>query len=408
MNEISIENKFKKYKQCILIEYLSSRLQNEQTLVSYYNSLLTVKYRDMRRKEKRDEIRQNMIHLISSAKSCINYRNQTIELLKNRLFEYDQLEEHSATSFFIAKNNLIETFNFNLNILKNNYLNELTLTREYYDSEQVKLISLNEESIRKLNDQIILFEANSDQLTSKELELIKSEKSALKSMHFDSKTVFRIESEKRVKQLEIEYLNHKNTYEKNLLYLKRPNALKRKAEQLHKIIIRDQREIHNLNEKIKLVEEKFHYYDDFVIQTKKALLNTKLCEYSKYFKYLKQKEKNRHIKLTQLVVTSSNAIKILKEKRLQLSKILNLIKLCNKKEDVVHLPKNEKVSFNDETNEFNVLLNEEMNIVSNDFNLRNAQLIIQMKSLHLDNLNLKNENIFLRESLKSVISNIFK
>ena len=51
---------------------------------------------------------------------------------------------------------------------------------------------------------------------------------------------------------------------------------------------------------------------------------------------------------------------------------------------------------------------EKINIVSNDFNLRNAQLIIQMKSLQLDNLNLKNENIFLRESLKSVISNIFK
>ena len=96
-----------------------------------------------------------------------------------------------------------------------------------------------------------------------------------------------------------------------------------------------------------------------------------MCEYSGYFKYLKQKEKNRHIKLTQLVVTSSNAIKVLKEKRLQLSKILNLIKLCNKKEkeDMVHLQKNEKVSFNDQTNEFNVLLNEEINIVSNDFML---------------------------------------
>ena len=88
-DQAAIEQKFNKYKKCILVEFLASRLKDEQILVKYFNSILNVKFRDIRRKEKKDEIKQHMNNLINAAKVCIKYKDLTIQLLKTQFNDYD-------------------------------------------------------------------------------------------------------------------------------------------------------------------------------------------------------------------------------------------------------------------------------------------------------------------------------
>ena len=415
-DQAAIEQKFNKYKKCILVEYLASRLKDEQILVKYFNSILNVKFRDIRRKEKKDEIKQNMNNLINAAKVCIKYKDLTIQLLKTQFNDYDQLSQHVVNHSIIVKDDLIANFNNSIDILKRNFTKEIESIKDFYKNELITLKNLNEESLKNINSQMICFESNANDINLKEVSLLRTEQIELKIRYQDDKTVYKIESEKIVTQLELEYINQKKTYENNLLYLRRTQALNQKAELLDKIILKDRREIKLLNERIKEVKEKFSSFDDILLSDKKKFLSTKIKQYNSYFKYLKNEQDLRYTRLTKLVVESSKAIDFLKEKNFKVSKIFTFLKICRKQEEAQQI-KFETNSLNNSTclndlfnhaNDFDSLLYDELHRNINECNLRNTEINIEIKSLELLQINLKKENNSLRNSLKQYFESINK
>jgi hypothetical protein len=413
--QLTVEEKFTKYKQHILFEYLSDRLNDEQKLVKYFNLILNDKYRNMRRKEKLEEIKQNMLNQMNAARICIKNKDLIISLLDSQLNNYKKLSEHIVSHFFLVKDNLISNFEENLTILKNKFVEEVQITKRNFAEAIKKLSKQKEDSIRRINDQIVCFEWNCSEINDREISAANTDSTNLKCLYGDERVVFKIECEKRVKQLETEYLRQKDSYEKSLLYLRRPDALNRKAEQLHQIIVKDGREISRLNEKLRDVSEKFRCYDDALLFDKRKFLNSRLKEYNSYFKYFKSGAKTRKNKLANLVLQSSKAIQALKTKYEKLKKIFVLINICTRQEKNQKFDEQTSVnSFSDQidlhpeftTNELHD--NEELRqflanaIHSNSivYNLRNSKVRMEIKSFELMQKNLKEENDFLRQRLK--------
>lgn len=409
--KLAVEEKFAKYKQHILFEYLSNRLNDEQTLVKHFDLILNVKYRDMRRKEKREEIKQKMISQIEAARNCIKYKDLIISLLDSQLDNYEKLSEQVVGNFVLVKDSLVSNFEENLSILKHKFVIEVQITKRNFQEEIEKLSKQNEDSIRRINDQIICFEWKCNEIYTKEMSEINAETNNLKCDYEDERVVFKFECEKKIKQLEEDYTNQKESYEKSLLYLRRPDALNRKAEQLDQIIVKDRREIRRLNDKLREVGEKFRIYDDALLFDKIRFLNSRIKEYNSYFKYFKTTEKARKKKLTKLVLESSRAIQSLEKNYEKVKKIFVLIKICrrqekNQKFEGANVKLNDQIDqpeFTDELHdneELSQFLKNEIDSNSIIYNLRNSKVRMEIKSLELMQIDLKEENAFLRERLK--------
>lgn len=410
-DELTVEKKFAIYKQHILTEYLSSRLNSEQPVVKYFNCILNVTYREMCRKQKREEIKQSMVNQINAARCCIRCKDLIVELFNSQLNSYDKLSEHMVGQFFLTKDNLILSFKENLSSLRSQFVQEIETIKECYKHDIIKLAKQKENFIKRLDEQIVCFESKCNDITTKEMFEINAETNNLKFGYEDEKVVFRVECEKRVKQLELEYRNQNESYEKSLLYLRRPEALTRRAEKLHQIIVKDKRAIRRLHEKIREVSENFHRYDDALLFDKRRFLASRIKEYNSYLKYLKSEEKLRKNQLTKLVLDSSKASKTLNEKYEKLKKIFILINICKRQERFQNLEQSNPLGscnplqidlpqLADDSNELNQLLREEINANSIVYNLRNTQVSMEVKSLELKQISLKQKNDSLKQCLK--------
>lgn len=415
--EQSLKEKFNKSKYYILIEYLASRLKDEQTLVKYFNKEIIVKYRNLRRKEKCEELKQSMLDMIKTAKICLFYKDLVIELYRTRLNDFDELHKLTADNFLISKETLIENSKETLTNLKQNYLREVEFVKFTFKNEIKELELLNKERLKGLDDQIFCFNANAHEVNALEINALNLEYDELKTRYQDDRIVFKVECEKKVRQLELEYLNEKQTYENNLLCWRRPDAVNLKAELLGKTISKDKYRIQNLSNKLKEIKKEFSLYDFRLLEERKKFLNLKYKEYNMCFKKKNAESKNREAKLAKLVNQSTRAIEALREKHAKLKKIIILLKLCQKKEvnqnisfkadlqnddsDLESLLNNLNKNIN--TPELNRLVVDEFTRNLNSINSNNAQRTVELNSLELAQSNLKEENIQLRQLLNEYI-----
>lgn len=159
-NKFEREEKFKKIKSSVLIDYLSQKLKLEQDLVKYHSSILNVKYLKLRRKEKSSELIENLKDFASSGQNLLKFKNLIENLFDQSFQDYENLTKFVIDNFIFIKDKLISNFDESLNMLKKDYEIRLEESKSNFDSDKLRIENKYKDYIKDIDDYIINLEAN--------------------------------------------------------------------------------------------------------------------------------------------------------------------------------------------------------------------------------------------------------
>ena len=141
-------SKYETIKRAIIVKYLADRLEREQSLTKYFNSILNVKYIEIRRQDKRDELLNDISNVIRSFKT---FYIDNIE-------DYDKLTEHATTGFLIFVDELISIYKDRLKILRGHFEDELVTLVELFEDDKSTIENKYCESFKDIDDYMICLE----------------------------------------------------------------------------------------------------------------------------------------------------------------------------------------------------------------------------------------------------------
>ena len=413
-------------KYLILKDYLQDKLKSEEKMAKHFSHILNVKYLKLMRNEKRDTLRIEMINMMKMSKTILTNKDKIIQIL---ITETENLENNANLIFSqltSSNDKMIENLNKNLNFLKSNYENEIEKIKKSFIEDVLVIRAKNEESIKELNDHIMILESISMKEMDQEETQFRKSLDSIQSEHKDQINLLKYDSEERVKHLKMEFDQIEKSFEIELLRLKRPEILLTKAHLLDKIIQKDANKIILLEDQIKLVNENLRAYDTrFLLGDKRSFVDQKLKKFNLFLKSVKFEELTRKEKIKKLVSESNKAMEVLGSKSAKLTNILKFFEMCRKLETAEDLNELRYVNLNynygnERDKQWNQLLpsiidskivGEEGNILRiieqtlfmkfNDLEKKFVKINIENKSIEYINMKLKSENLYLKICAKN-------
>jgi hypothetical protein len=330
MTQLNDKN-HQKIKKFLVIEFLAGKLENEQTLSKYFNSILNEKYLKTQRKLRCKELNEDLTDLLNSTKTIMRFKDSIIKSLKNQLVEHERLSEYTVANFLIVKDQMLEEFKLNIEYLKKNYENEVSIRKGSFDKEKSYICSNHYNLIEQLNTNILALEAKFIEEFQNEDTENRLKLEAMRNKNEDLMISLKINYENITDKLrsECKILNALQMQE-----LKKPENLTGKNITLEKVIIKDSHQIEIISKNIDILNEKLSFYDSyFHLQNKKKIINEKFVQYNTLSNNLKKQLHFNHQILIKLSSESNAALLKLKSSLSKVTKILKWFEICAKLKD---------------------------------------------------------------------------
>ena len=329
-------SKYETIKRAIIVKYLADRLEREQSLTKYFNSILNVKYIEIRRQDKRDELLNDISNVKQKSKRLLDLIRSFKTFYLDNIEDYDKLTEHATTGFLIFVDELISIYKDRLKILRGHFEDELVTLVELFEDDKSTIENKYCESFKDIDDYMICLEYKIHDEMRKEEANFLNKKETINFKHKNELRRLKLDMEYKLEILEKENNNMKILRESQIMCNNRnPQEIIKKNNKNEAIISNDKLRIKELNTKIEIINNKIDSIESMykTLGLKKNQINNKLLDYKHFIVNYEIYSKNLHSKLASLIKSSSNALDKLKKNYQKISKIFAMIKYCRQLEN---------------------------------------------------------------------------
>ncbi|RNA38992.1 coiled-coil domain-containing 65 isoform X1 [Brachionus plicatilis] len=421
--QIKKDDNFETIKSALITKFLAEKLKKETELVKYNNSILNVKYLNLRRKEKSEEILKNINELKHIAEKFLNFKSK-IESIFEQNFQNDQdINLFIFSNFIFTKDKLIANFVQSIDTLRQDFVKRVQEIKIQFEIDRTNIEDSYSNHKKIINDQILALEANFYYELVEDQNKFTKAKESLNCEHLDQIITLRVNMEKKITNLQRAYEDNKKSIESEIFFFSKPDEISSKNEKIEAEIQKDRLKIESLIDKCQSLREEINLIDiDFLLLNKKNTIHEKFNQYAQLNQQFEQRKKIVKKKIVNVIKSSSQAMTRLQSQSEKCRKILAYFSMCRKMETVEEKEtlfcKSNVVSENidwkavlgnedqSESSFIEDMLAQYMNDNGYNFYLKYAKVNIELESLKLVKSDLERENFFLKNYLKNYISSI--
>lgn len=415
--------KFEKIKSALITKFLAEKLKKEEELVRLNNHILNVKYLELKRKEKNQELLTNFSEIKHVAEKFLDFKSR-VYLIFQENFKNDQdINLFVFTNFIFIKDELISNFVQNIGLLRQDFVKRVEEIKLQFEVDKANIENSYSNHIKVINEQIMAMEADFYYEMVEDEKNFSHKKEFLKCEHVDQIVTLRVIMEKKINNLQKIFDDTKKSIESEMLYFSKSDEISSKNEKIEFEIQKDRQKIISLLDKCQSLREEINLIDiDFLLFNKKKAIHEQYINLSQLNQKFEIKKKKIKEKILNIIKSSALVIKKLHVQTEKCRKILVFFSMCQKMET---LEENNTLfcksnMINEEIDWNKMLANKEQiddlfmkNLLDQEFNENNfkfyskfAKVKIEIESLKLAKLDLKKENLALKNLLKNYISNI--
>jgi hypothetical protein len=412
----SFQNRYEIIKRAIIVKYLADRLEREQSLTKYFNSILNVKYIELKRHEKRDELLIDLDNVKQKSERLLSSIESFNKFYLNNIQDYDKLSEHVTIGFLIVIDELIIIYKDRLKILRDYFEDELATLVELFENDKNIIENKYCESFKDIDDYMVCLEFKIQDEIRKEEENFLNKKETIIYKQQNEIRKLKLVMENKLENLEKENKVIKVLFESQIMSSNRnPQEIIKKNNKNEVIISNDKLKIKKLNAEIEIINKKIDSIESKLntLDFRKDEINKKILDYKQFIINFEIYSKDLNSKLINLIRSSSNALNKLRENYKKISKIFAMIKYCRQLEKKTIDNNSNKLEFDVSTKLFSIeqieieilQLNEQSNsnyidnqnsiLLRNFFNIQSeySRVAFDYYSHKLINQKLKKQNI---------------
>ena len=421
--QIQNDEKFNLIKSALITKFLGEKLKKECELVKLNNRHLNVKYLNIRRKEKSQELLENVNQQKNIAQNFLNFKTKIITIFQHDFQNDQDINLLIFSNFIIIKDQLLTNFVECIEILRQDYFKRVNEIKFQFEKDKAKIEKSYSYHFKIIDDQIMAMEAD---FYFKMLEgeaVLKKKKESINCEHLDHIVTMRIDLEKKIEILKKTYDENQKLVENENFFLSKPDEMTSKNEKLETEIQRDRQKILSLMDKCQSVNDEINLIDiDFLLLNKKKEIHEKYNQYADLNKRFEKKNKKIKENILNLIRSSTSAMEKLRYQTKKCQKILSYFNICHKMESQEEQNTffcrsnviSEKIDWKfllgneNQTESFFIkdLFEQEFNEYNCSFYLKYAKVNTEIKSLKFIKSDLEKENFDLKKKLKSYFSSI--
>lgn len=419
-------------------QFLKDKLGSEMKSVKLNETKLIVKWRDILRQQKADELKKDIQILSQTFERIMDRKNSVIDALVKDLEDAESQHRLIARQHDTNLEKVKKLHNLRINALKESFLNDVEDLSGEIGQEKDTIMDKHHGEMQELQDVIFAMEQIFQERSQDAAQEFHSQKDEIKNYENEEKTALRCQVEDNMAALFKQFQDALNQY--NLDTAERRadfNRLKTKDDANSKDIDKQMKKIQKIQENIlKLKEQMSNNAKEAEHQNKtlKETYENMLLHYrNRKSKMNLQREKEKE-KLTKITLMSNKAIKHLTETKEKSEKILRVSEMCRKMETEEEkvlpfysssvLTEEEKTQMETEANtqtaedQANLKLNNDLSFAKNlatvsddylpmeNFWKRYNKVLLDKLALKKEQNNLENENANLRQILKQYLDGI--
>lgn len=422
-NQLQNDEKFDLIKSALITKFLGEKLKKETELVKLNSLLLNVKYINLRRKEKSQELLENINELKNIAQNFLNFKTKIVTIFQKDFQNDQDINLFIFSNFIIIKDQLFANFIECIEILRQDYFKRVNEIKLQFEKDKAKIENSYSYHFKIINDQIMAMEADFYYKMLEDEAKFTKKKESINCEHLDHIVTMKLDMEKKIEALKKKFHENQKLLENETFFSSKPDEITSKNEKLETEIQRDKQKILSLMDKCQSVKEEINLMDiDFLLLNKKKKIHEKYNQYAVLNRTFEQKKKKIKESILDVIRSSTSAMEKIRSQTKKCQKILSFFNMCHKMESkeeqkTLFCKSNvisEKIDWNFLLGNENLveccfikdLFEQEFNDYSCSFYLKFAKVNIEIKSLKLIKSDLEKENFYLKKKLKNYISSI--
>jgi len=422
------EEKAKQQAAQVAMQFLKDKLGSEMKSVQKNENRLIVKWRDILRQQKADELKKDIQILSQTFERIIDRKSSVIEALTNDLEEAEAQHRLVSRQHDTNLEKVCKLHKLRINALKEEFQNDVTALSDEIGQEKSEIVDSHNKEMQKLQDVVFAMEHIFQEKSQDARQEFHSMKDEIKNYENEEKTALRCQIEENMASLFKQFQDALTQY--NLDTNERRTdfeRLKKKDDENSRDIDKQMKKIQKIQETIlKLKEQMSNNAKEAEYQNKtlKETYENMLMHYRmRKTKMNCQREKERE-KLTKVTLLSNSAIKKLTTTKEKAEKILRVSEMCRKMEteeekvlpfysntikedEIAEMKARVELEFKDQLEK-----DTDMAAIATDyapmdnFWKRYNKVLLDKLALKKEQSNLENENANLRQILKQYLDGI--
>lgn len=425
------EEKAKQQAAAVAMQFLKDKLTSEMKSVQLNETKLIIKWREILRTQKADELKKDIQILSQTFERIIDRKSSVIEALTSDLEEAEGQHRLVSRQHDTNLEKICKLHELRINAQKTEFKNDIKMLSEEIGEEQSGVVQSHTKEMKKLQDVIFAMEHIFQERSQDARQEFHSMKDEIKNYENEEKTALRCQIEENMASLFKQFQDALNQY--NLDTQERRidfERLKKKDDENSRDIDKQMKKIQKIQDTIlKLKEQMASNAKEAEYQNKtlKETYENMLMHYrQRKTKMNSQREKERE-KLTKVTLLSNSAIKQLTTVKEKAEKILRVSEMCRKMETEEEkvLPFYSSSIKEEELAEMKQIaeaqFQEQIGASSKDITLAAAatdytpmenfwrrynKVLLDKLALKKEQSNLENENAHLRQILKQYLDGI--
>lgn len=434
-NQALEEEKQKQQAAQVAMQFLKDKLSSEMKSVNLNENKLIVKWREILRNQKSEELKTDIQILSQTFERIVDRKNNVIETLTNDLEEAESQHRMISRQHDTNLEKICKLHKLRINALKEEFLNDVETLKSEIGQEKATILEKHNNEMNELQDVIFAMEQIFQEKSQDAKQEFHSMKDEIKNHENEEKTALRCQIEENMGSLFKQFQDalqqyNLDTSERRLDF----ERLKKKDYENSKDIDKQMKKIQKIQDTIlKLKEQMLNNSKEAEYQNKtlKETYENMLMHYRmRKLKMNTQREKERE-KLTKVTLLSNSAIKQLTTVKEKAEKILRVSEMCRKMEteeekvlpfysntepeEIAALETQADQQLQDEKLKFETSDNNYLNDLvkisvdykpMDNFWKRYNKVLLDKLALKKEQSNLENENQHLREILKQYLEGI--
>ncbi|XP_069614441.1 dynein regulatory complex subunit 2 [Ranitomeya imitator] len=330
------EEEQNKKKEDMLMQFLKDKLAKEEQSSKINMSKLNVQWRAVLREAKAKELCKDIEILHQTFERVVDCKDNVIKSLIKDVDEAEEQYAHALRSHLQNIDQLLELQRERLDLLQEEYQQEMEAIRREFDTERKMIIELNEKEMSYLENMMLAMEQNTLESENEAKQEFQSMRDDIKNKNLEEKHSLRVILEGTVedlwKQFQQALKNYTNATEDRKIAFE---TLKAKDEKSSEEIAYQMKKLQKIQEKITTLRNKVASHARASDEQNRQLRENKEVVHKQFQKLKGQMNQTRtaeHSRLTTLTVQSNAALKELNRIIEKGEQILRLAEMCRKLE----------------------------------------------------------------------------
>ncbi|KAM9321401.1 dynein regulatory complex subunit 2 [Gastrophryne carolinensis] len=330
------EEEQNKKKEDMLMQFLKDKLAKEEQSSIINLNKLNVQWRAVLRQVKAKELRKDIEILSQTFERVVDCKNHVIKSLIKDVDESEEQYTHALRSHILNIDQLLELQRERLDLLQEEYQQELEAVQTEFDTERKMILEQKEKETLYLQNVMLAMEQNTLESENDAKQEFHSMRDEIKNKSLEEKHSLRVILEgtveelwKQVQQAQKNYMTA--TEERRIAF----ETLKEKDEKSAEEIARQMKKLQKIQDSINSLRNKISANAFESEQQNRQLREHKEVVHKQFQKLKQQMNQVRaaeHSRLTTMTVQSNAALKQLQRLIEKGEQILRLAEMCRKLE----------------------------------------------------------------------------